>query len=65
MMNLTAYIEQIGDEAAAKLFSEKLRTVKAWRRRERKPRPKCVPKLIERSAGVLTYENIYQVGDSQ
>jgi len=58
-MDLSSYIEQLGDEEAAKRFGVKKRTVASWRRRERKPRPKQVPKIIKAAKGELSYEGIY------
>lgn len=58
-MDLSTYIEQIGDERAAKLFDVSVRTAASWRRRERKPRPKQVPKIIKATKGELSYESIY------
>lgn len=59
-MDLTTYIEKIGDPAAAKLFSVSERTAASWRRRERRPRPQKVPEIIEKSGHQITYESIYE-----
>ena len=56
-MDLPAYIEQIGDRAAAKLFDTELRTVQSWRRRERTPRKNKAKLIVEISP--VTYEGIY------
>ena len=38
-MDLKTYINQIGDEEAARLFGVSVRTAASWRRGERIPRP--------------------------
>lgn len=58
-MDLPAYIEQLGDEEAAKRFNVPIRTVASWRRGERKPRPKQAEKIISDSGGKVTFEGIY------
>jgi hypothetical protein len=42
-MNLVLYIQEVGDNQAAKEFGVKPRTTASWRRRERYPkRPKAL-----------------------
>jgi hypothetical protein len=59
LMDLPAFIEDLGDAEAAKLFGVKERTAASWRRQERKPRPTQIPKIIKASKGTLSYETIY------
>ena len=47
------------DEAAAAFLGVKSRTIGAWRRGERIPRPMHAKKLIEKSGNLLTYHDIY------
>jgi DNA-binding transcriptional regulator YdaS (Cro superfamily) len=58
-MELSAFIEEVGDEKAAKLFGVKVRTAASWRRRERIPRPKQVPNIVRASKGKVTLEGVY------
>lgn len=58
-MDLEGFIQQLGDDKAAKLFGVKPRTAASWRRGERSPRPKQVQKIIKASNGQLSYESIY------
>lgn len=58
-MDLSTFIEKVGDERASKLFKVSRRTAQSWRLRERLPRPKQVPKIIKGSGGELSYESIY------
>jgi hypothetical protein len=56
-MNLKEFIEQMGDEKAAKLFEVKPRTVMSWRLGDRVPRPKQARIITERSP--VTLDGIY------
>jgi len=58
-MDLRAYIEAIGDEAAAEKFGVKPRTAASWRRRERMPRPEMSAVIVERTNGEVSYAEIY------
>lgn len=59
-MNLSQYIEKIGDEEAAKRFRVKKRTAASWRRGERKPLPDKMKEIIKASKGELSsYESAY------
>lgn len=58
-MNLKTYIETLGDDAAAKLFGVKSRTVQSWRRGERSPRPEQARKIVKKSGGKLSLEAVY------
>jgi len=58
-MDLTAFIAEVGDERAAKLFGVTVRTAASWRRRERLPRPKQVPNIVKASKGKVTIEGVY------
>jgi len=58
-MKLREYIEMIGDEEAARLFSVKPRTAASWRRGERYPRPKQAAVIVEKTKGRVTYADIY------
>jgi len=58
--SLAEYILRIGDEAAAELFGVKPRTVAAWRRGERIPRPAQAKRIVAAARGELSYESIYR-----
>ena len=58
-MRLNAYIETIGDAAAAELFGVKERTAASWRRGERLPRPEQAERIVSASRGRVTYSEIY------
>jgi len=58
-MNLSSYIEKLGDEKAAKLFGVKERTVASWRRGERIPAPKTAKKIVRVAKGDLTLDDVY------
>jgi hypothetical protein len=62
-MKLPDYIKKHGDEKCARLFGSKVRTVGAWRRRERYPRPSKAQEMIVASGGELTMAGIF--GDDQ
>lgn len=56
---LPDFIAEIGDPEAARLFDAELRTVQAWRRRERFPRPEKAQQMVAVSGGRLTMDGIY------
>lgn len=56
---LPEFIAEIGDTEAARLFDAELRTVQAWRRRERWPRPETAQQMVAVSGGRLTMDGIY------
>lgn len=56
-MELTEYIELIGDEKAAAIWKVKPRTAQSWRLRERTPRPEQAEAIVATSP--VTYEGIY------
>lgn len=58
-MKLSEYIQQVGDDEAARLFEVKRRTVQAWRRGERTPRREQAHVIVERSP--VTFEGIYSM----
>jgi hypothetical protein len=58
-MSLPDFIKKHGDEKCAVLFRSKLRTVGAWRRRERYPRPAKAQEMISVSGGELTMAGIF------
>lgn len=59
-MKLSLYIQNIGDEAAATLFSVEERTAASWRRGERHPRPKKAREIVMLTGGDVSYADIYQ-----
>lgn len=56
-MRLNEYIEQVGDEAFARQFRIKLRTVKSWRLGDRRPRAEQARRIVAKTP--VTYEGIY------
>jgi hypothetical protein len=56
-MTLPEYIASIGDAKAARLFRVKIRTVAAWRRKERTPRKEHAAIIVAKSP--ITYAGIY------
>lgn len=59
MSTLPEFIAEIGDPAAADLFSVPVRTIASWRRRERTPRPAQAQQIVERTQGRVTFEGIF------
>jgi len=51
------YLERLGDQKAAKLFSVSERTAQSWRLGDRVPRPEQAKAII--AVTPLTYESIY------
>lgn len=58
-MNLSDYIEHIGDEAAARLFDIPERVAKSYRLGERAPRRERAQKIIEATGGKVDWAGIY------
>lgn len=58
-MNLSDYIAQIGDVAAARLFGIPERVVKSYRLGERAPRRDRAAKIIEATGGKVDWAGIY------
>ncbi len=58
-MELPAYIERIGDEAAARMFGVTERCVLSWRLRDRMPRPKKAREIVAKTGGDVTLAEIY------
>ena len=56
-MTLVEFIEQEGDEKAARLFKVKPRTTKSWRLGDRTPRPKQARIIVKKSP--VTMQEIY------
>lgn len=58
-ITLKTYIEQLGDDEAAKRLGITARTAGAYRRGEREPRPEQARKWVREMGGLLTLESIY------
>lgn len=59
-MTLSDFIKSLGgDEAAAVLLDVEPRTVMSWRLGDRTPRPSMAQKIVARSEGRITLEDIY------
>lgn len=56
-MRLPDYIKQVGDERFARQFKVNKRTVRSWRRMERRPRPETAQEIVEKTP--VTMEGIY------
>lgn len=56
-MRLPEYIAQVGIARFAKQFKVKPRTVKSWKRMERRPRPEMAQEIVEKTP--VTMEGIY------
>lgn len=56
-MELKAFIEQVGDAKAARLFGVSARTAQSWRLGERIPRKELADVIVRKSP--VTYEGIY------
>lgn len=54
VMKLPEYIALVGDDAAAKLFGVKSRTVSAWRRGERRPSRRLMTVIVSATDGRIT-----------
>tara|TARA_R110002074_G_scaffold39201_1_gene105577 strand:+ start:851 stop:1042 length:192 start_codon:yes stop_codon:yes gene_type:complete len=61
-MTLKQYISKYGDALASEKLSIKPRCAAAYRRGERRPRSKDIPKLISRSQGELCFSSFF-IGD--
>ncbi|MET4696711.1 hypothetical protein [Endozoicomonas lisbonensis] len=59
-MELAVYIQKYSDEAAAELFGVTKRTIAAWRRMERAPRPVQSMHIIKQTQGKVSWEGIYK-----
>jgi hypothetical protein len=59
MMTLKEFIEEIGDGRASELLDVPVRTVAAWRRGERLPRPAQAAKIVRAARGKVDYSGIY------
>jgi len=64
MMNLRDFLKEIGDDTAAKLIGVKPRTIGAWRRGERFPRPAQAERILRASNGRVDYAGIYSAPDA-
>jgi hypothetical protein len=58
-VTLPEFIASMGDDKAAALFDEPVRTVMSWRHGARRPRPAKAQKIVERSEGKVTFADIY------
>lgn len=58
-MNLSTYIKTIGEQAASRLFSVSIYTVRSWRSGSRSPRPAKALEIVEATGGKVTLESIY------
>jgi hypothetical protein len=56
-MDLKTYIEEVGDEQAARLFRVKKRTAQSWRLGARTPRPAQAKVIVKKSP--VTFAGIY------
>jgi len=61
-MTLKQYISKYGDSLASEKLSINPRSAAAYRRGERMPRSKDIPKLIQRSKGELCFSSFF-IGD--
>src|SRR5689334_653603 len=59
IMDLPAYIEEIGNGAAAREFRASYSAVVAWRKGKRTPRPAKARYIERRTAGRVTVAEIY------
>lgn len=55
---LPQFIEEIGDEEAARIGGVTVRTAQSYRRRERYPRPDVAKRFVE--TGGVSWEGIYK-----
>ena len=58
-MNLTSYIELIGDKAAAELFGITERAAMSYRLGDRKPRPEVAQRIVDKTSGKVGWADIY------
>jgi len=58
-MNLTSYIELIGDKAAAELFGITERAAMSYRLGDRKPRPEVAQRIVDKTNGKVGWADIY------
>ena len=58
-MTLKDFLKEVGDTAAAELLDVPQRTVAAWRRGERIPRPCQAERIVRATKGRVDYAGIY------
>lgn len=58
-MDLSTYIKTLGDETAATILGISIRSARAYRLKDRTPRPEKAREMVKRSKGKLTLERIY------
>jgi DNA-binding transcriptional regulator YdaS (Cro superfamily) len=58
-MDLPSFIKSVGDEAAARLFGVKLRTVASWKYGERTPHGKRAAEIERLTKGKVRVTEIY------
>ena len=59
-VELWKYIEEFhNDEAAAKQLNISVRTAQCYRLKTRWPKPSDVPRIIERTGGMVDWEGVY------
>jgi DNA-binding transcriptional regulator YdaS (Cro superfamily) len=63
-MSLRDYIERIGNTAAAHLFGVKPGTAKAWRYGYRLPSATAALRIIDRTGGKVSWDEIYSGSDA-
>lgn len=64
-MKLNEYLTELGDEKAHELFTGaginvKLRTIEAWRRKERTPTSSKATQIVKLTNGLVKLEDIYE-----
>lgn len=59
-MELSVYIQRVGDLAASRQFGVTERTASSWRRMERAPSPQIALRIVEASEGLIDWKGIYQ-----
>lgn len=61
-MELPAFIAEIGNDAAAKLFKVQPRVVTSWRYKQRRPRPEKALEIERVTQGRVRFVDIYGEG---
>ena len=56
---LPAFIQEVGDAEAARLFGVTVRAAQSWRRGERVPKPDTAARIVRASKGRVSFESCY------
>ena len=58
-MKLIDYIKTVGDAVAAEQFGVEIRTIRSWKWRDRRPRPRKAHEIERATKGVVKVSECY------